>query len=80
MVFSYIQSKRPANLFDGSYFFIYLCAMTTLQIIGLIFIATSIWIAFEFWRAPTYIEDGDGKYNLLQPSKKLSDLFKNLIH
>lgn len=76
MVFSYIQSKRPANLFDGSYFFIYLCVMTTLQIIGLIFIATSIWIAFEFWRAPMYKETHDGGFIEIKPEKKLSNLFK----
>ena len=32
MVFSYILSKRPANLFCGSYFFSYLCAMSDLNL------------------------------------------------
>lgn len=50
--------------------------MTTLQIIGLIFIATSIWIAFEFWRAPMYKETHDGGFIEIKPEKKLSNLFK----
>lgn len=75
-VLIYFLSKRPANLFDGSYFFVYLCAMTTLQIIGLVFVIISLWMAFEMWRAPLYREEGNGTWTELEPPKKLSDLFK----
>ena len=50
--------------------------MEEIKIIGIIFLFTFIWMAFEFWRAPTYKENPNGKYTELKPTKKLSDLFK----
>lgn len=40
------------------------------------FILTSVWIAFEIWRAPLMQETEDGKLITKRPTKKLSDLFK----
>jgi hypothetical protein len=50
--------------------------MEIIKIFGVILLILWAWIVFEFWRAPTYKEEGDGKYKLIQPTKKLSNLFK----
>ena len=40
------------------------------------FSITTIWIAYEIWRAPLMQETMDGKLITKRPTKKLSDLFK----
>lgn len=50
--------------------------MNLFQIIGLVFILSTIWIAFEMWRAPIAEETEDGGFKIIRPAKKLSDLFK----
>ena len=75
-MFSYILSKRPANLFDGSYFFLYICYMEEIKIIGVFFLCVSVWMIFEIWRAPTYDEKSNGKFTEIESTKKLSNLFK----
>jgi len=44
--------------------------------IGIGFIVTAIWIAFEIWRAPIMEETDSGKLITKRPTKKISDLFK----
>lgn len=44
--------------------------------IGIGFIVTAIWIAFEIWRAPLMEETDDGKLITKRPAKKLSDLWR----
>jgi di/tricarboxylate transporter len=44
--------------------------------IGIIFIITSLWIAYEIWRAPLMEETEDGKLITKRPTKKLSDLWR----
>ena len=46
--------------------------MSTFTIIGLCYIASGLYIAFEMWRAP--MMDDNGK--ITKEGKKLSDLFK----
>ena len=46
--------------------------MGTFTIIGLCYIASGLYIAFEMWRAP--MMDDNGK--IIKEGKKLSDLFK----
>jgi hypothetical protein len=43
-----------------------------MKILALALIASSLWIAFEMWRAP--MVDQSGK--LIKPGKKLSDLWR----
>lgn len=49
---------------------------TSMKYIGLLFILTSIWIAYEIWRAPMMEETDDGKLITKRPAKKLSDLWR----
>lgn len=44
--------------------------------LGIVFIFTAIWIAYEIWRAPLMEETEDGGLRTIRPTKKLSDLFK----
>jgi hypothetical protein len=50
--------------------------MEEIKIIGIIFLFTFVWMAFEVWRAPTYDEKSNGKYTEIESTKKLSNLFK----
>lgn len=40
------------------------------------FSITTIWIAYEMWRAPLLEETENGRFITKRPTKKLSDLFK----
>jgi hypothetical protein len=40
------------------------------------FSITTIWIAYEMWRAPLLEETESGRFITKRPTKKLSDLFK----
>lgn len=37
---------------------------------------TTLWMAYEIWRAPLMEETDDGNLITKRPAKKLSDLFK----
>jgi hypothetical protein len=50
--------------------------MSTFEIIGICMILSSLYIAFEMWRAPMLEERPDGSFKTIRPAKKLSDLFK----
>lgn len=39
-------------------------------------IVTTLWIAYEIWRAPLMEERQDGKLITKRPTKKLSDLWR----
>jgi hypothetical protein len=47
--------------------------MSTIEIIGLFMVVSSLYIAFEMWRAPM-MDERTGK--IIKDGKKLSDLFK----
>jgi len=42
----------------------------------ILLIVLSVWIMFEAWRAPRYIQDENGNYKRIEEPKKLSDFFK----
>lgn len=43
---------------------------------GIILVISSLWMAFEIWRAPLMEQKDDGRLVVKRPEKKLSDLFK----
>lgn len=43
-------------------------------IIGII--GTSLWLAYEMWRAPMLEEKEDGTWKTIKPTKSFKDLFK----
>ncbi len=43
---------------------------------GLILLITSIWMAYEVWRAPLMEETDDGRLITKRPTRKLSDLWR----
>lgn len=47
-----------------------------MKYMGLLLILTSIWMAYEIWRAPLMEETDDGRLITKRPTRKLSDLFK----
>jgi hypothetical protein len=47
-----------------------------MKYIGLLLIFTSLWMAYEIWRAPLLEETDNGKLVTKRPVKKLSDLWK----
>lgn len=47
-----------------------------MKYIGLLLILTSIWMAYEIWRAPLMEETDNGRLITKRPTRKLSDLFK----
>ena len=47
-----------------------------MKYIGLILVITSIWMAYEIWRAPWMEETDDSKFVTKRPTKKLSDLWR----
>lgn len=50
--------------------------MSGYTLFGIILVVTSLWMAYEIWRAPLMQETEDGKLRTLRPTRKLSDLFK----
>ena len=50
--------------------------MSGYTIFGIILVVTSLWMAYEIWRAPLMKETEDGGLQTIRPTKKLSDLFK----
>ena len=50
--------------------------MSAYTIFGIILVVTSLWMAFEVWRAPLMEETDDGRLITKRPAKKFSDLFK----
>lgn len=46
--------------------------MSTIKIIGLLYIASGLFIAYHMYIAPTMDDNG----NIIKEGKKLSDLFK----
>lgn len=40
--------------------------------LGIAMIVSCLWISFEIWRAPVY----DDEYRIVQPQKKIIDLFR----
>ena len=47
-----------------------------MKIFGIILVLSSLWMAYEVWRAPLMEEMDDGRLVIKRPAKKLSDLFK----
>lgn len=50
--------------------------MSGYTLFGIILLVSSLWIAYEIWRAPMMEETKDGGLRTIRPTKKLSDLFK----
>ena len=50
--------------------------MSGYTIFGIILVITSLWMAYEIWRAPLMEETEDGGLRTIRTTKKLSDLFK----
>ena len=50
--------------------------MSGYTIFGLILLVSTLWMAYEIWRAPLMQETEDGRLITKRPTKKLSDLFK----
>jgi len=50
--------------------------MWTVATILLILLA--VWLMFEAWRAPHYIQDENGNYKRIGETKKFSDILKKL--
>lgn len=42
----------------------------------IILLISSVWMAFEMWRAPLMEETEDGGLRTIRPERKLSDLFR----
>lgn len=47
-----------------------------MKYIGIVLIITSLWMAYEVWRAPLMEETDDGRLITKRPAKKLSDLWR----
>jgi hypothetical protein len=47
--------------------------MKTLIFLVIIF---SIWMVYEYWRAPLLKENEDGSWTTIKPQKKLKDLWR----
>lgn len=50
--------------------------MMGLIIFGGVFVGLTLWVVYEFWRAPMMEEIEDGSLRTIRPAKKFSDLFK----
>jgi len=50
-----------------------------MKYIGILMIISSLWMAFEIWRAPLMEQLDNGDMVIRKPQKKLSDLFKKKI-
>jgi hypothetical protein len=44
--------------------------------LGIIMTITSLWIAYEIWRAPLMEENENGKLITKRPTRKLRDLWR----
>lgn len=44
--------------------------------IGILIVMSTIWMAYEIWRAPLMEETEDGRLITKRPARKFSDLFK----
>lgn len=47
-----------------------------MKYIILLFTITTLWIAYEMWRAPMMEETDDGRLITKRPARKLSDLWR----
>ena len=47
-----------------------------MKYVVLFFVVSTIWIAFEMWRAPLIEETDDGKLITKRPGRKLKDLWQ----
>lgn len=47
-----------------------------MKYIILLFTITTLWIAYEMWRAPMMEETDDGRLTTKRPARKLSDLWR----
>jgi len=47
-----------------------------MKYIILLFTVTTLWIAYEMWRAPLMEETDDGRLITKRPARKLSDLWR----
>ena len=47
-----------------------------MKYVGLILLITSIWMAYEIWRAPLMEETDDGRLITKRPQRKFRDIFK----
>jgi len=47
-----------------------------MKYIILLFTVTTLWIAYEMWRAPMMEETDDGRLITKRPARKLSDLWR----
>ncbi len=47
-----------------------------MKYIILFFTITTLWIAYEMWRAPLMEETDDGRLITKRPARKLSDLWR----
>lgn len=47
-----------------------------MKLIILLAITTTLWMAYEIWRAPLMEETEDGRLITKRPTKKLSDLWR----
>lgn len=50
--------------------------MSGYTIFGIILVVTSLWMAYEIWRAPLMQETEGGGLRTIRPTRKLRDLFK----
>jgi len=50
-----------------------------MKYIAILMIISSLWMAFEIWKAPLMEQKDDGRLVIKRPEKKLSDLFKKKI-
>lgn len=50
--------------------------MSGYTIFGITLVVTSLWMAYEIWRAPLMQETEDGGLRTIRPTRKLRDLFK----
>jgi hypothetical protein len=50
--------------------------MNDYTLFGITLVLSSLWMAYEIWRAPLMEETEDGGLRTIRPTKKLRDLFK----
>lgn len=67
--------KRAIEIHGFLLIFVYIKTYTMITIFILAIILVIIWLSYEIWAAPTY----DDNMNLIQPEKKLKDLFKKKL-
>ena len=73
--FSWFLRREPLK-YMAFFLYLYILIQYTMStIFAITLISVIIWISYEIWRAPTY----DDNMNLIQPEKKLKDLFKKKL-